>query len=150
MLHGVCSPFIETTPIIGFSISASPSPIARIKARCGVRVMPCLVTSERRFLIVARCTAVPIRFLLSGISRAGRRCSYGIPMEARPRWKRAAPGRPSSGSPRVGLRSGTMNSDDLVAVGVAQIGEIDLAGRALAEAGRVLDRGAAILDAGVV
>src|SRR5690349_1676077 len=39
---------------------------------------------------------------------------------------------------------------ELVAVGVAQIGEIELAGRALAHAGRVFDRRAARRDAGLV
>src|SRR5580700_10620710 len=49
MLHGVCSPFIDTTPIIGRAIAASSSPIARIKARCGVRYSPSRVMSERSF-----------------------------------------------------------------------------------------------------
>jgi len=53
MLHGVCSPFIETTPIIGRAIAASSSPIARMKARCGVRCSPSRVMSERSFLIGA-------------------------------------------------------------------------------------------------
>src|SRR5215470_16669556 len=55
MLHGVCSPFIETTPIIGFWIAASSSPIARMKARCGVRASPSRVMSERSFLIASEC-----------------------------------------------------------------------------------------------
>ena len=55
MLHGVCSPFIETTPIIGFWIAVSSSPIARMKARCGVRASPSRVMSERSFLIASEC-----------------------------------------------------------------------------------------------
>jgi hypothetical protein len=55
MLHGVCSPSIETTPIIGFWIAASSSPIARMKARCGVRASPSRVMSERSFLIASEC-----------------------------------------------------------------------------------------------
>src|SRR5258705_7548455 len=50
MLHGVCSPFMLTIPTIGLAIAASSSPIARIKARCGVRVSPSLVMSERNLL----------------------------------------------------------------------------------------------------
>jgi len=40
-----------TTPIIGLAIASSSSPIARIKARCGVRLSPCLVMSDRSFVI---------------------------------------------------------------------------------------------------
>jgi len=47
-------PFIETTPIIGFWIAASSSPIARMKARCGARE-PLAVMSERSFLIASEC-----------------------------------------------------------------------------------------------
>jgi hypothetical protein len=53
MLHGVCSPFIETTPIIGAWIAGSSSPVARMKARCGVRASPSRVMSERSFLIAS-------------------------------------------------------------------------------------------------
>src|SRR5579864_4189722 len=49
MLHGVCSPFMLTTPTIGLSIAESSRPIARIKARCGVRLRPRFVISERNF-----------------------------------------------------------------------------------------------------
>ena len=49
MLHGVVSPFWLTTPIIGFAIAASSSPIARMKARCGVRSSPSVVMRERSF-----------------------------------------------------------------------------------------------------
>ena len=48
MLQGVVSPFIDTTPIIGLWIAASSSPIARMKARCGVRSRPSRVMDERR------------------------------------------------------------------------------------------------------
>src|ERR1700731_1193369 len=58
MLHGVCSPFMLTTPTMGFSIAASSSPIARMKARCGVRVSPSLVMFDRSVRIRAsrQCT----------------------------------------------------------------------------------------------
>ena len=59
MLHGVCSPFIETTPIIGFWIAASSSPIARMKARCGVRASPSRVMSDRSFLIASERLLYP-------------------------------------------------------------------------------------------
>ena len=36
MLQGVCSPFMLTTPIMGLASASSSSPIARMKARCGV------------------------------------------------------------------------------------------------------------------
>ena len=48
MLHGVVSPFWLTTPIIGLAMAASSSPIARMKARCGVRSRPSVVMRERR------------------------------------------------------------------------------------------------------
>ena len=51
MLQGVCSPFMLTTPIIGFAIAASSSPIARMKARCGARSSPSVVTRERGFFM---------------------------------------------------------------------------------------------------
>src|SRR6476619_6570900 len=57
MLQGVVSPFWLTTPIIGLAIAASSSPIARMKARCGVRSSPSVVMRER-----------------SGMSALGRRC----------------------------------------------------------------------------
>src|SRR3954452_15719701 len=51
MLQGVCSPFMLTTPTKGFAISASSSPIARMKARCGARSSPSVVTRDRSFFI---------------------------------------------------------------------------------------------------
>src|SRR5262245_62034862 len=48
MLQGVVSPFWLTTPIIGLAMAASSSPIARMKARCGVRSRPSVVMRERR------------------------------------------------------------------------------------------------------
>ena len=62
MLQGVVSPFWLTTPIIGLAIAASSSPIARMKARCGVRSRPSVVMRER-----------------SGISALGRRSARGLP-----------------------------------------------------------------------
>ena len=47
MLQGVVSPFWLTTPIIGFAMAASSRPIARMKARCGVRSRPSVVMRER-------------------------------------------------------------------------------------------------------
>src|SRR6266481_4415906 len=71
MLHGVCSPFMLTIPTIGFSIAASSSPIARMKARCGVRVSPCFVMSERSFLIADPSVTRPL-------SRAAGEGSFGF------------------------------------------------------------------------
>src|SRR6266481_8993778 len=51
MLQGVCSPFMLTTPIIGFANAASSRPIARMKARCGARSRPSVVTRDRHFFI---------------------------------------------------------------------------------------------------
>src|SRR6266700_325983 len=48
MLQGVVSPFWLTTPIIGLAMASSSSPIARMKARCGVRSRPSVVIRERR------------------------------------------------------------------------------------------------------
>ena len=62
----------------------------------------------------------------------------------------ARKGRPSSVLPRDSSGRHAMKPDDLVAVGIAQIGEIHLAGGPLADARRVLDRGAAIRNAGIV
>ena len=53
MLHGVCSPFMLTTPIIGLASASSSSPIARMKARCGARSRPSVVTRERHFFMLA-------------------------------------------------------------------------------------------------
>jgi len=47
MLQGVVSPFMETTPTIGFAMAASSSPMARMKARCGVRSSPSVVIRDR-------------------------------------------------------------------------------------------------------
>jgi hypothetical protein len=40
-----------TTPIIGLAIASSSSPIARMNARCGVRLIPSLVMSDLSFVI---------------------------------------------------------------------------------------------------
>ena len=53
MLQGVCSPFMLTTPIIGFANASSSSPIARMKARCGARSSPSVVTRDRNFFMLA-------------------------------------------------------------------------------------------------
>src|SRR6478752_6458674 len=53
MLQGVCSPFMLTTPTIGLAIAASSSPIARMKARCGARSRPSVVTRDRNFFMRA-------------------------------------------------------------------------------------------------
>ena len=55
MLQGVVSPFIDTTPIIGLWIAASSSPMARMKARCGVRSRPSRVMDERRRISIFLC-----------------------------------------------------------------------------------------------
>ena len=57
MLQGVCSPFMLTTPIIGLAIAASSSPIARMKARCGARSRPSVVTRDRNFFMRASLSA---------------------------------------------------------------------------------------------
>src|SRR5579871_1851907 len=51
MLQGVCSPFMLTTPTMGFASAVSSSPIARMKARCGARSRPSVVTRDRHFFI---------------------------------------------------------------------------------------------------
>ena len=51
ILQGVCSPFMLTTPIIGFASASSSSPIARMKARCGARSRPSVVTRDRNFFM---------------------------------------------------------------------------------------------------
>src|SRR6516164_3148087 len=51
ILQGVCSPFILTTPTIGFASAASSKPIARMKARWGARSRPSVVTRDRNFFI---------------------------------------------------------------------------------------------------
>src|SRR6516225_807400 len=51
MLQGVCSPFMLTTPIMGFASAASSSPIARMNARCGARSRPSVVTRDRHFFM---------------------------------------------------------------------------------------------------
>src|SRR5882757_9002168 len=51
MLQGVCSPFMLTTPIIGFAMASSSSPIARMKARCGARSRPSVVTLDRHLFM---------------------------------------------------------------------------------------------------
>src|SRR3954471_6743022 len=53
MLQGVCSPFMLTTPTKGFAIAASSSPIARMKARCGARSSPSVVTRDRSFFMTS-------------------------------------------------------------------------------------------------
>src|SRR3954453_20659071 len=57
MLQGVCSPFMLTTPTKGFAIAASSSPIARMKARCGARSSPSVVTRDRSFVMFASVPA---------------------------------------------------------------------------------------------
>src|SRR3984885_13769969 len=51
MLQGVCSPFMLTTPIMGFVSASSSRPIARMKARWGARSRPSVVTRDRHFFI---------------------------------------------------------------------------------------------------
>ena len=51
MLQGVCSPFMLTTPTIGFATASSSRPIARMKARWGARSRPSVVTRDRHFFI---------------------------------------------------------------------------------------------------
>jgi hypothetical protein len=41
-----------TTPIIGLAMASSSSPIALMKARCGARSRPSVVTRDRHFFIV--------------------------------------------------------------------------------------------------
>jgi len=78
-LGGLDLPFIETTPIIGFWIAASSSPIARMKARCGVRASPSRVMSDRSFLIASECLLYS-RFHQAIIRDNGRTasCEYAL------------------------------------------------------------------------
>src|SRR5688572_948731 len=50
-LHGVTRPSVEATPTKGFSRSASPSPKARRKARCGARSRPSTVIRDGSFFV---------------------------------------------------------------------------------------------------
>jgi hypothetical protein len=59
MLQGVCSPFMLTTPIIGFANASSSSPIARMKARCGARSSPSVVIRDRHFRLEDVIDVVP-------------------------------------------------------------------------------------------
>src|SRR6516165_1636621 len=59
MLQGVCSPFMLTTPTIGFASAMSSSPIARMKARCGARSSPSVVTRDRSFFIATMSPDAP-------------------------------------------------------------------------------------------
>src|SRR6476469_9764536 len=59
MLHGVCSPFMLTTPIMGLASAASSSPIARMKARCGARSSPSVVTRDRHFFMPKHLRKAP-------------------------------------------------------------------------------------------
>src|SRR6185437_4914100 len=47
IVQGVTSDSVETTPMNGFAIAASSSPMPRMKARCGVRSSPSVVMRER-------------------------------------------------------------------------------------------------------
>ena len=69
MLHGVCSPFMLTTPIIGLAIASSSSPMARMKARCGVRLIPYLVMSDLSFAIGSNYSIGPSRERADKIQR---------------------------------------------------------------------------------
>ena len=59
MLQGVVSPFWLTTPIIGLAMASSSRPIARMKARCGVRSRPSVVMRERSGIAYAVFTPLP-------------------------------------------------------------------------------------------
>src|SRR5689334_9018997 len=50
-LHGVTRPSVEATPTKGLARSASPSPSARRKARCGARSSPSTVMREGSFFV---------------------------------------------------------------------------------------------------
>src|SRR6202020_2911040 len=52
MLQGVCSPFMLSTPIIGFAMASSSSPIARMKGWGGARSRPSVVTRDRHFFML--------------------------------------------------------------------------------------------------
>src|SRR5712672_1816515 len=76
MLQGVCSPFMLTTPIIGLARAASSRPIARMKARCGARSRPSVVTRDRHLVMrTASLQPVPPR---TGTQHPSRRASASL------------------------------------------------------------------------
>src|ERR1041385_7494544 len=58
MLQGMVSPFWLTTPIMAFPIAASSNPIARMKARCGVRSRPSVVMRDRSGILSSLHAAI--------------------------------------------------------------------------------------------
>src|SRR6266436_3525688 len=85
MLQGVCSPFMLTTPIIGLASASSSSPIARMKARCGARSRPSVVTRDRHFFMGINLS--PDRPALAGTTSEYvfllQRCDNGRMLELR-------------------------------------------------------------------
>src|ERR1700755_3449073 len=59
MLQGVCSPFMLTTPIMGLASASSSRPIARMKALCGARSSPSVVTRDRHFFMPKSLSKAP-------------------------------------------------------------------------------------------
>src|SRR5262249_21723147 len=83
MLQGVCSPFMLTTPIIGFASAASSSPIARMKARCGARSSPSLVTRDRSFFMATMSPDTPAQPAAAFPESLLQRCHNGRVFELR-------------------------------------------------------------------
>src|SRR5262245_30067278 len=85
MLQGVVSPFWLATPIIGLAMAASSNPIARMKARCGVRSRPSVVIRERSGIsTTSRIAAVQDDADLAGERLGGERLGQQIDIRVEP------------------------------------------------------------------
>src|SRR5262245_25784339 len=84
MLQGVVSPFWLTTPIIGLAIAASSRPIARMKARCGVRSSPSVVMRERSAISGPLRAAVEDAPHLAGERIGGERLGQQVDVRVEP------------------------------------------------------------------
>jgi hypothetical protein len=85
--------------------------------------------------IVAMCTA---------IDRDGARQGHGEAFAGAPRILKGIGGRASAAAFRAAASSGDVDPAKLVAVGIADIGQVDLSHSRLARARRSLDRGSAV------
>src|SRR5262245_56984965 len=76
-LQGVISPAVLTTPIKGWAMASSLSPMARRKARCGARSRPSVVARERSGrapdTLLVSCISAPLLIAVSLASGKARR-----------------------------------------------------------------------------
>src|SRR5262245_37289571 len=68
-LQGVISPAVLTTPMKGWAMASSLSPMARRKARCGARSRPSMIARERSErtpdILLLSCISAPLLLSLS-------------------------------------------------------------------------------------